>query len=40
MATGNILIVDDEDKMRHLLRRVISYEGAEEKHRRSGGAFR
>ena len=27
MTAGNILIVDDEDKIRSLLKRVISFEG-------------
>ena len=27
MITGNILLIDDEDKLRSLLRRIISYEG-------------
>jgi two-component system NtrC family response regulator len=27
MTTGNILLIDDEDKLRSLLKRIISYEG-------------
>ena len=27
MSRGNILLIDDDDKLRHLLKRIISLEG-------------